>query len=134
MLYSILYNMIRYNIIQYRKSQYEYLRNHTDTQRRKCYQFPKYPKIDLSIFFKYLKSTFQYMWKKFWLCNIYWWNDVENDLSKHFPSIIDNYKCMFSDKSKSSNILNIHGPACAINSHFSINKRLMSTIEKKKRE
>ena len=60
--------------------------------------------------------------------------NIDENLTKHFPSIIDNYKCMFGDKSKSSNIVNNYAPARATNSHFATNKRLMSTIEKKKRE
>ena len=60
--------------------------------------------------------------------------NIDENLTNHFPSIIDNYKCMFGDKSKPSNIVNNHAPARATNSHFATNKRLMSTIEKKKRE
>ena len=41
---------------------------------------------------------------------------------------------MFSSNSKSSNIANIQDPARSINSNFASNKRLVSTIEKKKRE
>ena len=58
----------------------------------------------------------------------------DENLTKHFQSIIDNYKCMFGDKFKFSNIVNNHAPTCATNSHFATIKRLMSTIVKKKRE
>ena len=61
-------------------------------------------------------------------------DSLDDNLTNIFPSIIENYKCMFSSNSKSSNIANIQAPACSINSNFATNKRLMSTLEKKKRE
>ena len=61
-------------------------------------------------------------------------DNLDENLTKHFPDIIDNYKCMFGKKSKNSTIANNLGPARAVNSHFATNKRLMSTMEKKKRE
>ena len=60
-------------------------------------------------------------------------NSSEENLSKHFPSFIENYKYMFSANPKSSRIENMYAPACASNNHFATNKRLISKIEKNKR-
>ena len=59
---------------------------------------------------------------------------LEENLSKNFPSIIENYNSMFNTQWKKDDIVNINAPARASNSHFATNKRLMSISEKKKRE
>ena len=51
-------------------------------------------------------------------------DSLDDNLTNIFPSIIDNYKFMFSSNSKSSNIANIQAPACSIKSHFATKKDL----------
>ena len=58
-------------------------------------------------------------------------DNYNENMSKHFPNLIDNYKQLFGTDNNDVFLDNIEAPLKTINTHFATNNRLKTTREKK---